>query len=59
MTRELTLMEGSDEILIDVMIEQSPNEEHLFADSLTYAVGGYHTIANCKYWYIQDKGTDY
>ncbi|KAL5006520.1 hypothetical protein ScPMuIL_015326 [Solemya velum] len=50
MTRELTLMEGSEELLIDVMIEQSPNEEHLFADSLTYAVGGYHTIANLLTW---------
>ncbi|KAL5007144.1 hypothetical protein ScPMuIL_015950 [Solemya velum] len=38
------------DILIDMLLEHSPSENQLFADSVTYAVGGVHTSSNLMTW---------
>ena len=40
--------EHGEELLLDLVLDYSEDEELQLCDSLTFAVGGFHTTGNCK-----------
>ena len=40
--------EHGEELLLDLVLDYSDDEEFQFSDSLTFIIGGFHTTGNCK-----------
>ena len=47
--------EHGEELLLDLVLDYSDDEELQFSDSLTFTIGGFHTTGNCKWSYSHMK----
>lgn len=48
--RKNMVITDNNEKIIDILIENCPDEETLLSDAITYVVGGFHTTANSLVW---------